>query len=563
MVIVFIRKLEVLKKYAIGFFLGIATALLLDRYSPQMVFVRHLSCPTSCVSGLQDCENDLEIPIDNAAPKKYSCNETFRSLGGNPKEFHGFVIDKCSNPAEDTTTTLILSNLVVTEKLAFENLIKTSLHKFARIILVAQKSEIALVKYTDWFSEWFGKKFFTVPVESFSSYGDAMNKAVDLVVTPLVLIAPRIAYINFNITGQKLDVQRLIRILETVHNAEVVGGAVKDVTNGHWARGCYQTRHVMYTLKYTAGYRRSFHGCLFCHHLSSPFLARTSFMRTVRFPRDNHGLIEDFFYQVKMRSKAVISCPDVMFYVNSMSESNLDLEKFGERRDVGQIIDDDGRKRKLLYFRNGPLDKHPLNKKYCEENKSLARHPGCRYNLLRFIQYICKTVTDAGFKYEVEDGTLLGFVKFDYILPWELDADINVIGPHKDIIDKLGPIWRGDGIEVDDRGVGSKNINLHKHGWKSELWIFDASPTDSHKEPLTRVNAAGEWLATVENPGFHMRRRYGQEIYQHAEHWQHTGKDTSWYPYTAGKFNTCKIPGDQGCLDMFRADGNMQFRGIM
>ena len=289
-------------------------------------------------------------------------------------------------------------------------------------------------------------------------------------------------------------------------------------------------------------------------------------MRTVRFPSDDHALFRDFFYQVKRSGKAALSCPDVMFYIRSMTESDSQLEKFGERWDVGQIIDFDGTKRKILYFRDGPLDKKYLNTNKCGGylgEKSLTRHPGCRHNLLRFIQYVCKTLSDAGIGYQIDDGTLLGLLKFDNILPWEIDADIAVIAAHKEILKKVVPIWKRDGIGIHDKGAKSQNINLKRHGWTCELWIYRQPRLVSYTKRRTKVSLAGQWLFTVENPGYFMRQRYGREIFRHVEHWRNEGKSTSWYPYEAGKFAQCTKSGHQGCLDKFEADGNIQFREFM
>ena len=195
----------------------------------------------------------------------------------------------------------------------------------------------------------------------------------------------------------------------------------------------------------------------------------------------------------------------------------------------------------------------------------MALQPGCRDKLLRFIHYVCKTFTDNGFIYEIDDGTLMGIIKFNHVLPWEHDADVTVIADHLEIMRKVAPIWRKDNVEVRDYGVepGMSNINLFKHGWKCELWIFKNSTLGPYTAPQTYVNIGGEWLGTVENPGEQMRKRYGQEIYRHAEHWSATGQSTSWYPYIAGKFPKCTIPGHQACLDRFQADGNIQFLGIL
>ena len=557
------------RKYAIGFFFGVVTSTFIFLYCEIGI----LSDPTD-IRRFTNWPPYESFHFKIAADKKYSCNETFERIN-NSNALHipvrsTFLIQACSNPAAHITTTLILSH-PVTDKLAFVKVTKNSLSKFARVILVAYKSEIELISDTDWFSQWIEKRFFTVVVDSFRSYGEAMNRAVDLVSTPLVLVAPRIAYMNFDIIGQKLDVQRLIRMLETVEEAGVVGGAIKNVNTGHWKRGCYQTRVDMYTMKFTDGYRHSFHECLFCDHISSPFLARTSFMKKMRFPKDNHGLFIDFFYHVKMSKKLTLSCPDVMFYVDPVFESGADLQKFGKRWNIGQIIDADDKKRKLLYFHDGLHDKHDEKSiaKHCwsehtgKAAKSLARHPGCRYNLVRFIQYVCKTLSYAGIQYDIDEGTLLGAVKFDYVLPWEMDADITVLAPYKEVVEKAVPIFRQDGVRIKDHGESKSNIDLFLYGWKCELWIYKGSALTQYPGLKTSVKIGDQWVYTLENPGYHMRVRYGQEIFRHVEHWYVVGRNTGWAPYDAGKFMKCTRPGHQGCLDQFKADGNIQFMEIM
>ena len=557
-----INNFKAFRIHALCFVAGVTTSLFLLWLCGLSV----VSNPTH-IHRLKQCpkcsHEKQEIKINRL--KKYSCHETFENISD---VRYLFVVKECANPSENITTTLILTH-PVTENLVLENVTKNSLYKFARVILVAYKSEIALIDNTDWYYRLFNTTFFTVDVDSFASYGQALNRALDLVSTPLVLVAPRIAYMNSDdIKGQSLDVQRLIRMLETIQEAEIVGGAIKDVRTGHWSRGCYQTREAMYTLKFTAGYQHSFHECLFCDHISSPFLARTSFMKKLRFPKDDHGLFLDFFHRVKKTKTITLSCPDVMFYVNPVSESDSDLQAFGKRWNIGQIIEADGRKRRLLYFRDGPHDKRDKTsiKKECSKQrweKSLARHPGCRHNLAQFIQYVCKTLSDAGIHYEINEGTLLGALKFDYVLPWELDADIDVLAPYKEVVEKVVPIFQRDGVEIIDHGEANFNVDLWLYGWKCELYMYNASKVTPYPGPQTRINLGGEWVYTLENPGYYMRVRYGQEIFRHVEHWAHLGKNTGWAPYDAGKFLKCTTPGHQGCLDEFEADGNIQFLDIM
>ena len=576
-----VNNFKACRNYAICFVAGVTISLFflwlceITVVSNPRDIQRNKQCPQcNCESHVKqkitinrdNSKNQVKQQITINRRKHYSCDETFENIS-NGSVRSTFFVKECANPSENTTTTLILTHPVI-ENLAFESVTKISLYKFSKVILVAYKSDIALIDNTYWYYRLFNHSFFTVAVDSFGSYGEAMSRALDLVSTPFVLVAPRIAYMNFDIKGQSLDVQRLIRMLETIQEAEIVGGATKDVGTGHWSRGCYQTRDALYTLKFTAGYRHSFHECLFCDHISSPFLARTSFMKNVRFPKDDHGLFLDFFQRVKKTKKLTLSCPDVMFYVNlAPDESDSQLQKFGERWNIGQIIEADGRKKSLLYFRDGPHDKR--NKisveKSCSEQrseKSLARHPGCRHNLVQFIQYVCKTLSNADIHYEINDGTLLGAVKFDYVLPWEMDADIDVLAPYKEV-KNLVPLWRKDGVKIVDHGEAKFNIDLWLYGWKCELYMYSESDLTRYPGLQTSMNIGGEWVYTLENPGYYMRVRYGREIFRHVEHWAHLGKNTGWAPYDAGKFLKCTTPGHQGCLDEFEADGNIQFLDIM
>jgi len=580
---------------AIGVVISICTSQVIPYFSPLRLY------PVSPPSPSQPCAacppsppppkpcaacppcGDRLLPklanreLDDSKVLNYSCKETYSSVKGEASskltsaaEFRTFITTKCSNPPTNVTTSLILSHLVK-EKSYFLSVVENSLMAFARVIVIGEESELKLINKTGWYSRWFGKRFFVVVVtyREGDTYGEAMNKAVDMVTTPFVLIAPRMTYTNFDIIGQQLDVQRLIRVLETVDEADVVGGATKDVSTGHWSRGCYQTRAKMYTLKYTYGYQRSTHECLFCNHLSSPFLARPSFLRTFKFPKDNHGIIRDFFYKINQYRKNALSCPDVMFYTSPMTESDSELKKFAERWNIGQIIEANNVKRKLLYFHEGPTDKRPYDTSKCNlRTKSLAVHPGCRYNLLQFLDYACKSLSKAGITYETSAGTTIGALKFDNILPWDIDADLNVIGSpkkstrehQKEVMSKVAPIWRKDGVGVQN-DPGSHNINLVKDGWTIELYFYQDSRQGPYTVPRTLVNIGGKWLDSVENPGLRMRTRYGMEIYRHVEHWRQSKsrKSHSFHPYIAGKFPECTKAGHQGCLDQFEADGSLQF----
>ena len=164
-----------------------------------------------------------------------------------------------------------------------------------------------------------------------------------------------------------------------------------------------------------------------------------------------------------------------------------------------------------------------------------------------------------------------GAVKFNGVLPWDIDADIVFLSANFSVIENLKSKIKkaGYSISVGSRPSG-KNGRLHGGyfaletiNWKIDLWGFTAFDTQLARARglrPTKVIFAGQWVNLPHNPGLFARNRYSAGTYQHQEHWRSIGRISAWKFYSPGTFIKCPRPGHSGCLDQFPADGNMQFR---
>ena len=107
--------------------------------------------------------------------------------------------------------------------------------------------------------------------------GRMWARLVDQVETPYVLIAPYLTHFDDDI-----DLYRLLRVLSYRDDVAVAGGSYRNLT-GHWDLGCRQTSFDYWTLKYTAGYYRSFNECVVCDYLPGPFTAKTEWLKMLKF----------------------------------------------------------------------------------------------------------------------------------------------------------------------------------------------------------------------------------------------------------------------------------------
>ena len=162
-------------------------------------------------------------------------------------------------------------------------------------------------------------------------------------------------------------------------------------------------------------------------------------------------------------------------------------------------------------------------------------------------------------------------MKFNGVLPWEIDGDLVFLARNFSVIEKLKDKIEKAGYKLTSRKRPTvKNgrltggyFDLRTTNWGVELWGFAEFDThmDSAKGVVpTKVMFAGQWVNHPHNPGLFARNRYGAGIYRHQEHWRRHNHRTGWAFYNPGSFIKCSEPGHSSCLDQYPADGNMQFR---
>ena len=515
--------------------------------------------------------------VTPAIKTKYSCEENFKNdFYPLPK---GFDRENCTKqPIYDSTTIILL--FPVTKDNRLPSILKTSLFLFRQVILILHVKDRGMLEKINITlpSNRVNKIFVSIGLTINSSnikykivadYGTALNDATNLVKSPFVLVAPWIGRLDTS-----LDVERLIHVQET-SGAFVVGGATKCVESGKWDRGCYQTPFKLYTLKYIAGYRLSQRECLFCEYVTSPFLVRTTVIKHYKFRKLTHGVFRDFFLQIKQDEELIVVCPDVMFYTAKENQSNAQLIHFAEQWDIRRIIEADNT---VLWFGFRTGLKHTKSigfsllskpgRPECGFSPTIAVTPDCRSNLVDALVFILAQCEKNNIFCEMSDGTVVGIIKFNNVLPWERDADLSILSSEFHKMKSLKNTFIKHGFKYtlvkdiayskDGKAQGGV-IYLYAYGWLVEIYGCNPANFMTPIKPYTLVKMGNHWVAGPENPGRIARSRYGAGIYKHAEHWRALKHVNSFIPYEAnGKFPKCIKPGHHSCLNQFKSDGDME-----
>ena len=254
-----------------------------------------------------------------------------------------------------------------------------------------------------------------------------------------------------------INLERLIRVLSTHENAIFAGGSYRNLT-GHWSHGCLQTQLKNYTLSYKSGYYHSFDECLVCDYLAGPFLAKTSVLREIGFHLSGeHGIFRDLFLRVKNRQSnlhpgldhggtAVVTCPDVMFHMQTSAVRDDELANFANKHNIKKIVEAEG---KIRWFGCRRGIKHRNGEK-CPLKVGLVVPPCCLENIADAIKFVMKQCGLHNITCELQEGTLLGAVKLNKVLPWERDADITFVTADFPKLVKIKDVFTRQGYVVHD-----------------------------------------------------------------------------------------------------------------
>ena len=391
---------------------------------------------------------------------------------------------------------------------------------------------------------------------------DIWNTLVDKATTDFVLVGRRIERFLWH---ANIELERLVRVVSEL-GVDAAGGASRT-PDGHWSLGCQQTRLGFYKLTYLAGYYRLSKSCAFCGYLTSPFVSKLSMLRAVKFRMASPDVVfHDYFIRLKKLGKLAMSCPDVMLYMQANNISELTRHKQWIQMAQSQALN-------VVQFAEGKQLSFSCSeaKTTCGWRKGISVPICCMNILIKQIQDLFDICDKLGIFCRANCGTVLGAVKFNGVLPWELDADISYT-PIKEVnfwerqeeFIKLGyTIYKqfpGKCPKFDQNNARCLQFAVRTREWKIDVW--DNTPKNitnwlrDHQLKPTKVQIGGRWFNSLNNPGLYVRNHFGFKILKHVEHPVMTGVSIS-KNLPSGRFIKCPHPGSINCLDQYDPDGNI------
>ncbi|XP_063413592.1 uncharacterized protein LOC134696003 [Mytilus trossulus] len=486
---------------------------------------------------------------------KHICKEIYKGTTyGYPFFYKGFETKNCSYATSiDKLVTVVFIHKEETF-CKLEHILKNILNYNPRLKVVVGKEKNSRIPL----SESFGNVT-VIDYSKADSDGTIWNLLITKVKTEYALIARNIS--TFNIDAR---LERLVREIEAL-DVVTAGGASRD-QDGRWKLGCYQSVYKNFSLIYDEGYDESLHECIFCDYISGSFLSRLTTFQSFPFDAKMNGIsvFHDFFLRLSQGKLESVICPDSMFYMRKQKQSV-------NYNDWAQL----GIKWKLYRMKisDGVDVQFPCRKENykCFNGLGYILSPCCLQELADMINFIMKTCEESNILCELQEGTLLGAVKFHKVLPWERDADLTFLTANFTALTKLksyimkkysftydaGSLW----CCADNRTAGGK-MKVHSKHWHIEMYgqhQMDSEMLLTDGLKPTKLLLNGQWVGVPRNPGWHARNRYGHEIYAHAQHWMAMGQGNGWIDYKTNHFTPCRTPGRHDCVDSFNGDGNLPF----
>ncbi|OWF51093.1 hypothetical protein KP79_PYT00767 [Mizuhopecten yessoensis] len=488
--------------------------------------------------------DSLSVTRRHAHEAQSVCPEIFKGgRFGYPFYYEGFELVKCDHhiPEERLLTIVTLWDERRTNLSRFLMDVQKYNRKLAVIVGLFAVGDFTKGNYTS-ISSYVSFQYF----KTGTSKGHIWNKLITSVNTPYVLVARDTIMFN--------DDSRIHRLISEIERLELIsaGGASRD-SDGHWKIGCLQRAYKHNTIVLEEGYQESAHECIFCDHIDSSFVIRTKTCMEIKFDENiiGEGIWEDFFMRTGGES---VICPDSMFYVNPISRSSKisDWKQFGRKYKL--------KKMKFISL-NLEFDFGCPKVYSCSHDKGYAVEACCLQELTNLVTFVMSTCAEMGIFCELAEGTVLGAVKFQNVLPWERDADIGILRANYTKFRSLSKKVSIAGYTlVDQTKMGLFRID--SKNWFIEIYGQSTVDTEiliDQKLAPTKLLFHGQWVNAPRNPGLYARNRYGHEIYRHAEHWRTTGNTDGFIDYKTEGFAPCNKPGSHNCLDRYNSDGNLQF----
>ena len=493
------------------------------------------------------------------------CPEEYKGTKfGYPFYAKGWVLTECTNAKPLSSVINILVNTVAypqEDEKHISNVFKgiNETYPTVQVYVATRSNDIveAAKKY---------KNIDVVKVDD-TKVAKAWNTLKSKSSTPYVLVARDVVHFSW-----LAQVERQIRLVSQIPNVGVAGGAYRNMS-GHWKAGCVQTKLLSYVLEYQEGYYHSKDSCMFCDYLQGPFVTKTDLFKLEESLPDE-VVFEDWFLRISQDGHQVMTCPDAMYFTSDYTSYSKSTNKdvwtpLAKKWELNRVLLPQGVKYSFSCKEVGLTCKpnHELLPVCCLEDYA---------NVLEVLQKFC---VEHNISFELDHGSLLGGVKFNGLLPYDIDGDIVVLSTQIEIFSKeeTKKHFQNNGYSLYgyqaphfDKKMG-KIIHgftyIGFNGFPIEVWgMWDLTnlqqppPELQNLASFTKANIRGNWVNTACSPGMFARNRYGREILKHSQSWRKRGLQDSWRDYVAGIFKPCSKPKHHWCLDNFRADGNIAFR---
>ena len=486
----------------------------------------------------------------------FSCPEVYNGpTYGYPTYKTGHIRQNCSRSSLIETVTIVL----IQPQFQYSHNMTEELLEFKKKMKI---KDMILVLELEHFGDLHKSVLFKHGIRLHSFINQTLGGILNFIITKIISTPYTLLAANIIIQQESIDIERLINVQELT-SAHVIGTSSKYFT-GAWNRGCFQSELKMYILRYIPGYFQSHHSCLHCDFTNSPFLAKTSYLEQFQFHEDfTGGMFEDFFLNIKYANHTLLVCPDVQFTVISRLPPPSSLLGFSKKWDIKKLIDIHDRT-SWYGCRRGYAYTAKIR---CPYFKGMAIPPCCLENLKDALVYIFYLCDIYNITCQLQEGSVLGAVKFSSVLPWELDADISILSQqfYQFVNLKAALQSRNYTLVIDEypraenKSFAPSNLEGGVLHIRADGWSIQVFAQKILSESMARFLLNGQWLNLPENPGLYVRNRYGYEVYKHAEHWITTGQLSGWKMYKSGQFSNCSKPDHHACLNHHIPDGNIAF----
>ncbi|KAL9984857.1 hypothetical protein ACROYT_G007197 [Oculina patagonica] len=479
---------------------------------------------------------------------------------GYPFYATGWVISNCTNAKPIRSVISVLINTVAYPKedeKHIETVLKgvTETYPTVQVYMATRTNEVmeTAKKY---------KNVDAVKVDD-AQLGKGWNMLISKVSTPYVLVARDVFHFTW-----LTQIERQIRVISQIPNVGVAGGAYRNFS-GHWKAGCVQTKLKNYVLEYQEGYYHSKNECMYCDYLQGPFVTKTNLLKFDE-SLPNEVIFEDWFLRVVEDGNLIMSCPDAMYFTTDYSAYPKRTD-----RNVWTPLATKWQLNRVLL---------PQGVKYsfsCKDigfeckAQDLLLPVCCQEEYADALSFFQKFADMHNVTFELDTGSVLGGVKFNGLLPWDLDGDMIALSSDITIFNRSETLeyFQKNGYSLTSYkppgpapGEGSGYVDIVFNGFDIEVWGISPVtntqylPSELQKHStFTKANIRGNWIDTAFSPGLFSRNRYGREILKHSQSWRSWQLPHSYADYDPGKFTPCENPNHHACLQNFPADGDIPF----